>query len=155
MVPVLQALLVADRIYRLANNGGMVIAGTINELFLVPPPESKEIESADGLKQTLVQARHPTTPSAYISLTDVHDDTELRLQLVSLSENRVLLHTKFNIEKGNRLGTIEIVAPMPPFDVIQSPGAYAIEIVCDDEILGMHRIQVVKEDTNNHGENKQ
>lgn len=152
MVPVLQALLFADRIYRL-QDGGMVIAGTVNQLGLGSPPKREEIEHPDGRKGAILQARQPATPSIYVCLTDVHDDTEVSIQLVSLSENAVLLRTMVHIEKGERLGTVEIVAPLPPLDVIQKPGAYALEVVCEDEILGMHRFEVLRVDQDHEDEN--
>ncbi|MBI3464091.1 MAG: hypothetical protein HY000_13695, partial [Planctomycetes bacterium] len=81
----------------------------------------------------------PGSPYAYISLTDVCDSTTIELQFVSLSRNRVLFEKKILIERGTRLGTIEIVAPLPPLKVPE-PGTYALEIVCEGEIIGSSKI---------------
>lgn len=143
ITPVLQALLVADRIYELAHNGGMVIAGTLNKLTLNPAPKSHQVQQDDGTRIQRVEARTPVAPNVYISLTDVHNNTELSIQLVDLSRNEVLMHTSFVIENGDRIGSTEIIAPMPPLNIIQRPGAYAIEVVFNDEILGSYRIDVV------------
>lgn len=143
-VPVLQALLVADRIYPLAN-GSLIIAGTTSRLFMELPPQAQELEGDNGITQRLQEVKHPANLSVYISLTDVSDQTLISIQFVYLAKNRPLMHTEVFIEKGDRLGTTEIVAPLPTLDsdVMQGPGTYALEVVCNDEILGSHRIQVI------------
>ncbi|HUY35872.1 MAG TPA: hypothetical protein VMV69_24230 [Pirellulales bacterium] len=79
------------------------------------------------------------SPWAYISLTDVCDQTELSLQFVSLTENKILFSKDITLYSSDRLATIEIVDALPhlPFG---RPGVYAFEIVCEGEVIGSHRI---------------
>jgi len=152
-VPVLQALLLADRVYRI-DGDGMVIAGTIDRLTLRKRLPPEEIETPDGTKAQIVRPVRSAAPYVYISLTDVTDNTKITLQLVSLKKNRVLLSTTIDIEKGERLGTTQIVAPLPALDMINEPGVYALEVVCEDEIVGMHRVTVTLDPENQQDPNQ-
>ena len=140
MKPVLQALVLAERVYE-DKSGKKIIAGTFNLVrFTRRLSPVQEHELPDGTKETVVVGGiHGGSPYAYISLTDVCDNTEIHLQFVNLTKNQVLFGKKIVIPCNNRLGTVEIVAPLPPLPV-NEPGTYAFEVVYDGEILGSHRI---------------
>ena len=78
------------------------------------PSQTHDVEGEDGEQRQIVEVRHPAYLNVYISLTDVSDGTDISIQFVSLAENKPLLHTQIGIEKGDRLGTTEIIAPIPP-----------------------------------------
>jgi len=82
---------------------------------------------------------HGGSPYAYISLTDVVDGTKLTLQFINLGKNIVLLELAMVVNIKDRLETVEIVAPLPPLPITE-PGTYALEVVCEGEILRSHRI---------------
>lgn len=129
----------------------MVIAGTIDRLVLRKQVPPERIEGPDGKELNIIEAVQSAAPQAYISLTDVPNDTKLKLQLVSLSDNRIIIATGITLPPVNRLSTIQLVVPLPPLN-IPSPGVYAFEVVCDDEIVGSHRI-VVELDEEDKGTN--
>lgn len=136
--PVLQALILARMADRLAD-GSWVIHGTFNTVEVeLPSPRSDE--SAEE-KRFLVGGQHGS-PYAYISLTDVVNDTRLSLQFVSLKKNKVIFSKDVVITCEDRLATVEFVAPLPHLAVSQ-PGAYSFEIVCDGEIVGSSRLLAV------------
>jgi hypothetical protein len=137
--PVLQSLIIADHVYQ-DQTGKKIICGTFNTFKFSRKPPVMEVQRPDGSKQTvLMGGMHSGSPYAYVSLTDVCDGTKVQLQFVNLSKNVVLFGTEIPITNDNRLATIELVFPLPPLP-IQETGTYALEVVCDGDILGSCRI---------------
>ena len=137
--PVLQALVLAERIWE-DKDGRKIIGGTFNVLWFTDWPLVKDVETPSGETQRFVQGgMNPGAPYAYISLTDVCDNTEIELQFVSLTKNVVIFSSSIVVHCNSRLATIEIVAPLPPLP-IHHEGVYAFEIVCEGEVIGSHRI---------------
>ena len=122
--PVLQALVLADHIYRDMLTGKGVIAGTFNSLKSVNFPT--------------VFAR---TTFAYMSLTDFLGKVELALRYVDLNDHKVLMECPVKVESANKLGTVEVIVEVPQFPM-PHPGPYAFDVVCNDELLGSLRIHV-------------
>ena len=83
---------------------------------------------------------HSGSPYAYLSLTDVCDNTVLSVQFTYLTKNEVLFKTDLQIGCKDRLGTVEIVLPLPPLPV-QQAGTYTLEVVCEGEIIGSSEIR--------------
>lgn len=140
MKPVVQALVLADRVYQDVT-GKKIIAGTFNRVLLASSKHCmRKEELPSGETQTFVAGgMNGGSPYAYISLTDVVDGTQLTLQFVNLGKNIVLLELALVVNIKDRLETVEIVAPLPPLPITE-PGTYAFEVVCEDEILRSHRI---------------
>lgn len=138
--PVLQALVLAERVYE-DKSGKKIIAGTFNTIFF-GRIKTIETEWPDGSKRELVPGGTDIgSPSLYISLTDVVDGTEISLQFVNVSKNQVVFGTGFKLVCKDRLATVEIIAPLPPFSrFLKEEGVYSIDVVWKDEILGFHRI---------------
>ncbi len=138
MKPVLQALVLAERVYDL-NDGRKVICGTFTGIVLTRFPVAEEANQKPDLPRTLRGGAG--SPYAYISLTAVCDGTRLQLQFASLKRNRVLFQQEIVIRSNDRLATIELVSALPHIHVTES-GAYAFEVVCEGEILGSYRVDV-------------
>lgn len=139
MRPVLQALVVADHVYE-DRSGKKIIAGTFNTLCFSKKPPVRDVEQPDGKRQQILLGGMRTgSPYAYVSLTDVCEGTTLKIQFVDLTRNRVRFATETTIHKVKRLSTIELVFPLPELS-IREAGIYALEVVCEDEILGSYRI---------------
>jgi hypothetical protein len=136
--PVLQALVLAEKIYEAAN-GQKIIAGTFNGIHFAPKPQVEQPEGENGPRKVIAGA-DPGAPWVYISLTDVVSNTKLDLQFVSLQRNKVLFETKITIPTADRLETIELIMPLPHLRVPEA-GMYAFEVVCDGEIVGSHRLR--------------
>lgn len=150
MKPVLQALVLAERVYE-DKTGKKIIAGTFNQVLFSTKPIGQKVDLPDGGVQHLVPGGlHGGSPYAYISLTDVCDKTKLSLQFVNLTKNAVLMGTEILVECDNRLQTVEIVAPLPPLPIRES-GTYAFEVVCEGEILGSYRITATEIGESDHG----
>lgn len=140
MKPVLQALVVADHIYRDGSTGKHIIAGTFSSFAFCRKPMVAQVETPDGTKKTIVAGGMDSgSPYAYVCLTDVFQGTKFQLQFVNLNKNEVLFGTEAVIQNVNRLSAVEIAFPLPRLP-IKEAGVYALEVVWEDEILGSWRI---------------
>ena len=142
MKTVLQALVLAERVYT-DTSGKKIIAGTFNVIrFKKGVPLVHKEEGKDGeVERVVLGGMEAGSPAVYISLTDVVDGTTITLRFINISKNVTIFGADFNLTCNDRLKTIEIVAPLPqlaPF--LDGPGTYAIEILCEGDILGSHRL---------------
>jgi hypothetical protein len=150
--PVLQALVVADHVYQDQQTGKKVICGTFNTFRFSRKPPVAEAQAPDGTKQTVIAGGGQSgSPYAYVNLTDVCDGTKLRLQFVNLNQNNVLFGTDVVINNANRLATIEMVFPLPRLP-IQEAGSYALELLCDGDMIGSYRITAENMDDKKPGD---
>jgi hypothetical protein len=62
-----------------------------------------------------------------------------QLRYVDLNENAELFSTHFGVECRDPLETIQISLPLPPLPVPHE-GVFALELLCDGELLGTHRV---------------
>jgi hypothetical protein len=155
--PVLQALLIADKVYQ-DLSGKKIIAGTFNRLIGLQRPQPTQADGADETGEVGAHTgatspddaprRRPMSPaevlkagspSVYISLTDVVGKVRFTLRYVDLRDNSALLEVSFDLEGKDRLATNEVVLPVPPLP-IPHEGVFALELLCADELLGSHRI---------------
>jgi hypothetical protein len=138
--PVLQALVLADRVYQDVTTGKKIIAGTFSGYKFSKRPAVAEIVRPDGTKQqVLAGGTSIGSPFAYISLTDVCDGTTLEIQFINLSKNVVLFGTAVNIAHVDRLANVELVLPLPVLPITEA-GTYALQVVCEGEIVGSWRV---------------
>jgi hypothetical protein len=140
VTPVLQALVLAERIYEDKHTGRKIIAGTMRHVTLIKKDEAtSEKIGPSGESVTIVRGGIAGSPFAYVSLTGVFDETVLTLQFVSLTRNKVMFVTKVTVRCKDRLETVEIVSALPELG-IPEPGVYAFEVICEGEILGSTRL---------------
>ena len=133
-------MLLADRIYR-DTTGKHIIAGTFNKLvFTKGGAEPKTVE-IDGEEKQLVPGGGQTgSPYVYISLTEIREKITFVLRYVNLKEDKAFFQIHFTIDCRDPLQTVEIVLPMPMLPHVA--GVHALELLCDDEPIGSHRIIV-------------
>jgi len=138
--PVLQALLLADRIYE-EKNGKKIIAGTFNKLIFRREGASPKEVDIDGVRMFMVPAgMRPGSPYAFVSLTDVRNTVECVLRYVDLTRDQPLFEMRFQVECKDPLETVELVLPMP--EIPLQPGVHALELLCDNEPMGAFRLIV-------------
>ena len=142
MKPLLQALVLAERIYE-DRSGKKIIAGTFHQINIGQMP-IMQIKAPDGTMRSGVPGgTDPGCPSLYISLTDVVDGTEITLQFVNVSQSTTVFQSGFKIHSSDRLATIEIIAPLPPMSMLgQEQGDFSFDVLWNGEILGSHRVLV-------------
>lgn len=149
--PVLQALLLADRVYQDVT-GKKIIAGTFNRLLFSPKLHKPREVEVDGVKrQMIVGGMHAGSPYAFFSLTDVRGRIPCVLRYVDLEDDKVLLQAEFEVHCDDPLRTVEGVVPMPPLPATKA-GVFALELLCGDEPIGSLRVIVeeidIKDDDN-------
>ncbi len=156
--PILQAMLLADQVYQDRSTGKYVICGIFSAIHFVPKRPSSGIERAAeaGGDDAGGQADNPAVPSsaaavpiarlvragspfAYISLTELQGTRKFELRYVDLQENNVLFGTGFEVSWRDPLETMQITVPLPPLP-IPHEGVYVLELLCDGELLGSHRV---------------
>jgi len=145
--PVLQALLLADYVYQDRLTGKHVICGVFNTLIFVPPEQREsgagatQAEVGESLTISAAELIRAGSPHAYISLTELQGTKKLELRYVDLSENIAMFSTTFQLKSQDPLQTVEIAVPLPPLPAPRE-GTFALELLCDDEMLGSHRVLV-------------
>ena len=161
--PVLQAMLLADQVYQDRGTGKYVICGIFSAIHFVPKEQSPGKDRSAGAgavgggndgggadeppePSPPVPAPVPITrlvragsPFAYVSLTELQGTRKFELRYVDLEENNVLFGTAFEVSCRDPLETIQITVPLPPLP-IPHEGVFVLELLCDGEMLGSHRV---------------
>jgi hypothetical protein len=151
--PVLQALLLADHIYQDKATGKYVICGVFDKVYFEPEKSSEGLAVAKSdaersIRVSLEFGHAAGSPWSYISLTEVHGEQHFELRYVDLEENTALFQANFVVQNDDPLKTLEIVIPLPilpmPARAPEGQGyrACALELLCDNELIGSHRVSV-------------
>jgi hypothetical protein len=148
--PVLQALILADRVYE-DKSGKKIIAGTFNRVLLNRTAHIPKDHPTDETKKLVQGGTDIGCPSVYVSLTDVVPELDVTLQFTNVSTNQVLLEMPIKIQCPDRLATVEFAMALPPLGrIVQGPGTYSLDLVWNGEIIGSHRI--VAQDVTEQGD---
>lgn len=83
------------------------------------------------------------SPFAFLSLTDVHGSAPLELRYVDLAQNAVLMRINFTVRCDDPLCTVEASVPVPSLPTPHA-GVYALELLCENDLLGALRIKAVE-----------
>jgi hypothetical protein len=141
--PVLQALVLADRVYEDKVTGKKIIAGTFSSLhFKRQPPPAKQPGPEGEMMRMEVPASgvNAGSPYAYVSVTDIHKEAKLVLRYVNLESHQLIFQTEVTVTCDDCLRTVELAVPLLPLPSVT--GVYAFEVLCEDELLGAHRVLV-------------
>lgn len=158
-IPVLQALLVADQIFQDQATGKFVICGIFGTIFFMPPEDQASPAGNDAGPEgaggsgpaagsgppagpqpmPLNRFIRAGSPYAYVSLTEIHGQRSFELRYVDLSENSVVFTFEFKVECRNPLETVQLSLPLPVLPVPHE-GVFALELLCEGNLLGSHRI---------------
>lgn len=139
MTPVLQALVVADRVYEDKGTGKKIIAGTFSRLLFKRP---QQVEPGKLLTVPPSGAQ-AGSPFAYVSLTDIHGTAELIVRYIRLDGQEgppVFQTDKIVVRCEDRLATVELAIPLLPLPIVK--GVFALEVLCEGQLLGSHKIVV-------------
>ena len=136
--PILQALVLADRIERDGGTGKYVIEGTLNHV----PVRNHHDATKSALGKTasgIVRGENSDTPDLYLNLTELSGKQEFEIRFVSLADHRVLFSTRFTIECDDPSISADFKIDLPRLSPPVA-GIYSIELLWDNEILGAHKI---------------
>ena len=113
------------------NAPGSGLSGVGRDFEGKPPTRPQPI-------QNLMQAG---SPYVYFSLTELTERKTFEVRYVDLHENRSLFQAEVSIECDDPLKTIEVSLPLPRLPlVVLEERAYAVEVLCDGQLLGSHRV---------------
>jgi hypothetical protein len=121
--PSLQALLLADHVYKDANSGKFVIAGTFRQLWAheFPTNYTREVY-------------------VYVALSGIRSKTKLLVRFVDLSNLEVLFQSpEVGVDGDDPLATLEFCMALPGLPM-PHPGAFAVELAADFQTIGSVRV---------------
>lgn len=136
--PVLQSLLLADHVYRDALSGKHVVCGIFNTYFITN--HTLEPDNEKLLKE-LVHAPQSGSPFVYLGVTEFNGEREFELRWVSLDDHQVFLDAKFTLHSNDPTETVEACLQLPKLPLKATEDVYALELLCDDTLLGAHRVK--------------
>ncbi|MBN2581409.1 MAG: hypothetical protein JXB10_20680 [Pirellulales bacterium] len=159
MKPILQAILLADHVYKDQFTGKMIVAGIFNQVNIIKREAKKqEVEGTQDFseeKGPRVLKPHEIqrmgSPYCYINLTGLHGDFPFEFRLVDLEDNSVLLKmSNFQVRCDDPLKSLEVVVVIPPLR-LPHPGHYVLELLTNDELLGSLRLTADEKSLNEGG----
>jgi hypothetical protein len=142
--PILQALLIADHVYRDEGSKKFIVAGIFNQVNFHQPADQQQAPAPteDG-RIPLKHVQKVGSPFAYINLIDVRQRTELTLRYVDLDEHTPLMEVQITVNADDPLLPVQISLPLPPLPVPHA-GVYSLDLLIGDELLGSCRITAVR-----------
>ena len=143
--PTLQAMVLADHVYRDAGTGKFIIAGTFSALCQgqqKPLPQQPDRPSEiTGPRQTFANPPGKAgSPYLYLALTGVHGHVSLGLRYINLADSSVLMEGQIDITSIDPVAMTEhsFALPMLPLSV----GQFSLDLLYEGEILGSWRVTV-------------
>ena len=112
--------------------------GSVPQQVPANPTESLPPVSRTQPIQSLMQAG---SPYCYFSVTELKGRKTFEVRYVELQENRVLFQAEVPIDCDDPLKTIEVSLPLPRLPLVAlEERVYALEILCEGQLLGSHRV---------------
>lgn len=142
MKPTVQALLLADHVYEDKATGKKIVAGIFQRLlFQKGGAVPKEVEHEGETRKVITGAMQAGSPFAYISLTGIRGTQPFCLRYVDLAGDQPIFQTEFQVQWDDPIAAVEIVLPLPRLPATKA-GHFALELLCNEEPIGLFRIQV-------------
>jgi hypothetical protein len=137
-------------VYQDRSTGKFIIAGTFARIGITrkpaqvaASPEPTTFRTAEELFRAVSTSG---SPHLYLALTDVHGSAPLKVRFVDLSQGTSLFEMSLEIKSTDPLAVTELTVPMPRLPVAKA-GAFSLDLLYADEILGSWRIVVTEEST--------
>jgi hypothetical protein len=124
--PILQAVVLADRVYQDRETGKHVVAGTFNEVTAHEFP-----------------CEYAVPVQLYCVLTGVSEPLSIAMRFVATDDHVVMRSSAVTIRCSDPLETIELALPVPSL-VLPAAGWYRLEVLLDDTPRGFSRLHVVQ-----------
>ncbi len=139
MKPKVQAILLADHVYKDEFTGKYIVSGIIDTYLFNPnPPPTPKNESGDiPLDMQLAGA-----PYVYVNLTEFNGKFNFELRYLSLTQDQVIAAFAFEMTSYDPLKTVQFALAFPSVPKVED--TIALELLCDGEVIGSQRIVVTK-----------
>ena len=76
----------------------------------------------------------------FISLAEFQGSKRFELRFVDLADYSVVFGAQLDLVNENPLQAVRFFTRLPALPIVK-PGAYVLELLCDDETLGGYRIE--------------
>jgi hypothetical protein len=137
--PVLQAMVLADHVYRDRQTGKHIIAGTFTTLMV---GQMKVVPDLAGNRNVITGVvSRAGSPYLYLALTEVHGQVPLVIKFVDLSDGTVLFEAQCTVASHDPVAVAEYILTMPSLPA-NKPGNYSLDLMYEGEIIGSWRIFV-------------
>ena len=140
--PVLQAMVVADHVYKDAVSGKFLICGTFTSYRRKVQPPQAAGGSQSVRPNDVIRAG---TPWLYCAFVDALGTIQLALRYVNLATGEALFEGNLELTSDDPLRVVECALPLPP--LWGDAGHYSLDLLFSDEILGSWRITVLDSET--------
>lgn len=141
--PVLQAMVLADRVYRDAATNKYLIIGTFGKLRrrkvqpLVLPEASRE-PGSDIVGEAVVMSGDDFvdsgTPCLYLALRGIRSPTDLWLRFVRLDDDTVSMEAKIHVSSNDPVALVELAVNLPRLQ--GRAGEYSLDLLHEGVPLG-------------------
>ena len=149
MKPKVQAILLADHVYKDEFTGKYIVAGIIDTYLFNPNPPPEPAPGDIHLDMQRVGA-----PYVYVNLTEFVGTFNFELRYLSLTQDEVIASYSFQMTAYDPLKTVQFALAFPT--VPKAEDVVALELLCEGEVIGSQRIVVTKitKDPRNSGDLK-
>jgi hypothetical protein len=110
--PKVQAILLADHVYKDEFTGKYVVSG-IHNTYLLNPNARPDRVPEDGSAAIPMDMHRAGAPYAYVNLTEFNGKFDFQLRYVSLKDNEVLMTFGFGAKHYDPLLNVQLVFPVP------------------------------------------
>lgn len=158
--PVLQALLVADQVYKDASSGKFVVCGIFSNIHVVRAENIPVVHNTPGPPGQGESGKKPRvnvsegsvlhggmasgSPFCFVSMVDVEGTQHFAVRYVRLDDDKVIFNGDLELRSSDRLIAVQGKLPLPPLP--SEVGVYALELLWNGvEPLGSCRIVVSEE----------
>ena len=139
MKPRVQAILLADHVYKDEFTGKYIVSGIIDTYLFNPnPPPAPKNESGD----IPLDMQRAGAPYVYVNLTEFNGKFDFELRYLSLKSDQVLAAFSFQMASYDPLKTVQFALAFPSVPKVED--TIALELLCEGEVIGSQRIVVSK-----------
>lgn len=135
--PIVQSMLLAERVYRDESTKNFVICGVFDtyKSFVASDPGEAPSEQQSREKYPKVG-----TPYLYICFTELYGETEVRIQYVNRKTQEVLREWTGKVHETDPLKSVALVLPLPYLDV-ERDGNFGFDVLCEGHLIGSLRVK--------------
>ncbi len=140
--PILQAMVLAEHIYQDGTTGKFVIAGTFASVAFQRPPATPP--PAAGQQQTMPLSRveQMGSPYLYLAMSEIYGEIPIAIRFRHSEDTANVFEINLQIGSKNPAFIAEYKVPLPPLPVSKE-GAYSLDLLYQNEVLGSWRVNVV------------
>jgi hypothetical protein len=138
--PVLQAIVLADRVYRDAATNKYLIIGTFNK---VQRRKKKVVPTGETAVVTGEEVFDSGTPSLYLALRGIRTPIDLRIRFFRLDDETVSFEGKFSVSSDDPVSLVETAVNLPRLE--GKAGEYRLDLVYDGVSIGSCNVSLQDE----------